>query len=365
MNRYQLILKNENGTSIDVLDGFTSLSYARSLNTTGNMSVVLPYYATVQRDWRIEIWRSVDGLPMYLEGETYWIINKLRRTWERGKWTSTIEASDCLYLLDRILVAYTRDTVKADKTILNGNEEPADDMIKTYALENFGVGSTDLVGVIDRELPIAIEVDKSLGPTTEKQAGWQDLNRVFAELASNSKQDDTDLYYDIVYDPSGNTLTLRTFAGHRGRDLSNLYFGPEFGNVAGSFAIETDWTKEFSRVYVGGDGVGSGRTVQIVDFGDFPGEFGRVEYFLDERDIGATTVLQEEAYAEYYKLKAKTKAMGTTVDTPNLRYGRDYRYGDKVTIVANGEEIPAMIKSISITVDDGRESSREVAIESV
>ncbi|MFF3416815.1 siphovirus ReqiPepy6 Gp37-like family protein [Streptomyces sp. NPDC002698] len=184
--------------------------------------------------------------------------------------------------------------------------------------------------------------------------------------------------YRFVWDPNGRCINLHFFAP---RDLSaDVRFSRELGNLR-----ELTWAltaPSVTRVIVACQGAGKNRYLyQQIDT-ESEAEWGlQIEQFLDRRDlpikadpatglpIKADLSVTDEAFntAKQAVLDAATEALTAgakngnfqlyPIDTPTLKFGRDYFVGDIVTVAIDGVEYKDIVREVSITVDSGGQNS--------
>lgn len=359
---YQLVLKSPQGARWGVIDDFISISYARAVNTVGTAVVDLPpgYDPRMfPRDARLEIHRSVANGPLALEMQTFWLLRK----WERqlqpdGSWLMSVTFADLLDLLTRRLVAYTRDTPYADKLIINGNEESPQNLMKAFVRENMGTLAINTDRIMTE---LVIEPDIDAKGNEEKQASYRSVYDTCRELAELSTENGTDLFFDIEGDVLGN-ITFRTYNNYRRMDrtestnLAPAIFSPEFGNLV-NVTISQDFSEEATAIYVGGEGMGAGRAIELVEDTDriSLSPFGRIEVFHDARDFCELSLLQKEGKTRLQQLTPRKRLDALTLDTEVTLYGRNYHYGDLVTAHADGSVFDCHVAAVNIEYSDGQE----------
>jgi hypothetical protein len=186
--------------------------------------------------------------------------------------------------------------------------------------------------------------------------------------------DTTTVGYRFLWDPNKQVINLSLFTP---RDLSkSVRFSTDLGNLR-----EFTWSltaPTVTRVIVACQGTGKGRYLyQQIDT-ETEAEWGlQIEQFLDRRDLpikadpttGAPikadlSVTDEQfATAQQAVIDAATEALSQgakngnfqiyPVDTEQIKFGRDYFVGDRVTISVDGTEYQDIVREVSITVDQG------------
>ncbi len=110
---------------------------------------------------------------------------------------------------------------------------------------------------------------------------------------------------------------------------SRVIFSSEFNNISNT--IHKSSSINYRNIgYVGGQGEGAEREIQIVSKGNYKG-LKRREVFIDARDISENSNLQDRGLA---KLSQYDYILNTesTIINKNLIYERDWNLGDIVTV---------------------------------
>jgi hypothetical protein len=355
--QYELRLLDPKGKEITrKLAVFSSLEWTRKVNDVGSFTMKLPGQLPLwwfSKDYRLEIWRGVDDRPLYLEGDTQWLIRKLKIDNQNGERVFTVSGNDLNVLLKRRIVAYDAASVYADKS------DYADDMIKEIMSENYGIGCID--GDRDLSAWIDIQGDFSLAFPIEKAFSRRELLVVFQELCQESYENGIYCAFDFVRKTSAG-IGFRTYINQRGTDRtksspSPLLFGSQYSNF-GDDTYEDDGSEEATFIYAGGQGEEATRIIQTaqdnVRIGASP--FGRIERFVDARHAKLAASVQDEAEAELRARIPKRKFSGKAVDVDKCRYGLHYKFGDKVTVELQEITLDAYVNTVHVTKTDGQET---------
>lgn len=366
--QYAVYLCDPFGSRLGDASRFVSLKYARTTNSVGAMTLILPGDFNTQfiraPDGRIEIWRRIPGASReYLETDTIWLIKKVEYDRDdKGRTTVIIEADTPLCVLrepGRIVNYNTSASDYADFT-----SDPYDNAIKDIARRNIGsVDNSSSAYVRDLSAYISIANDTSQAPTGSKAFAWRDCLKTMQEIAAASTLAGTYLAFDIVASPSPTDLQFRTYIGQRGVDhrfpggSNPVIFGPDFGNM-GDCTLSTDWRNEITYAIAGGRGEGAARltaeTADTVRVAKSP--FGLREKFVNATMYTTTTGLQAEAQATVRAGRPITIFKGRVLDIPSTRYGVHWGWGDYVTVQAFGQSFDARIDAVTVTVARGKES---------
>ncbi len=362
MAEYQIILHDAFGNQLAYLDNFYRLEYARKVNDIGALSINLPDDWDINLfkvDGRIAVMRSVGG-PLYLEGETLWLIRKIERILsDTGEIFKRISCVDTVDLLRRRIVAYHAGSAQAEKNVATA----VDDMMKDIVDENMGATATDTAR--DWSSLVSIQPDLSQCIVVTKAFAYRNVLTVLQELAKLSfEADGTYLAFDIVA-TGMDTLQFRTYTEQRGIDhrvavgQPSITFGPEWGNA--TTAERTfDHSEEWTYVLAAGQGEEAARDwsegIDATRTGISP--FGRIEYFRDARHVplGSAALLADEQEAALYEGRPRRSFTASVLDTASCTYGLHYRFGDRVTVQFGKESFDARIEGIHVTLEGGAET---------
>jgi len=356
---YTLALLDPSGNSLDVWDDFISLDYSRTLNNLGRLSVVMPYRpginpTSIRRDFHILVYRKPQNSPQYLDMRTWWIIDHV--IWDISNNTVTIEAGDLLHILNRRIVGFTPQTLKADKTYLEKTYFlKADDMMKEYVDENLGPSASPIVRKIS---VLSIAGDTSEGPEVEQQAAWKTIISVLQSIATQSAGLGTDIFFDIV-PISADNFQFKTYIGVLGSDRTITPHGANTfteSNLS-DIQIEWDYREEITNVYATGEGGGSDQL--YVNEGDTARDYsiwGRIESRINlGSETGNEYYMSKKANETLREFRPKIKLNANLVEVMGSIYGRDYNFGDKIPVSVEGYYFESMIDSVHVSLSDGEE----------
>jgi hypothetical protein len=345
------------GVKIAQLDQFLKLTYARAVNDIGTLVLELDPNSDAslyQRDTRLGVWRQGPNGALALDTECVWLVRKVKRVLSAsGERRLRVTAYSANELLRRRIVAYAAGSAQASKSGY------ADDLMKAIVSENLGSDATDT----DRDISayLTIESDLSAGQSISKAFSRRNVLTVLQELADASAEAGTNLYFDVVT-PTPGALVFATYTGQRGDDrtiTSNapLLFSPELGNLADG-ELEEDYANEVTVVYAAGRGEGDEREVVEVEDTTRSGAspFNRIEALRDARNAETTAELTAEGNGFLKAGRPRLVFGGSIVDTPQCRYGVEWKWGDKVTVQFEGYTFDAHIAAVSVTIDNGSET---------
>jgi hypothetical protein len=359
---YEVWLLNPTGDTLDVIDEWMSLTYARAVNDIGTCQLVLSGdyspFANLKPDGRLVVWRNSGGLN-YIDTESVYLITEIERTLARdGTRLITVTGLSAVELLKRRIVAYDSGTAATEKI------GAADDLMKDVVDENLNDAATDS----NRDLStyLSIEGKVALGPSVNKAIARDNVLDVCKDLSQAAIQAGSAVYFDIVA-PTHNTLEFRTFRGLRGSDhsfpggVNPVVLAPERGNLV-NVARSYDWSNEVTFAYAGGQGVEDERSVFSASSDDRINRtpFSRREVFVNgslSSGSSASEMLQDEAKTAVRAGRPKRSFSGTLVNVPGAtEYGVHWKFGDKVTAEFEGEAVDCVIDSVQVGIARGKET---------
>ena len=135
-------------------------------------------------------------------------------------------------------------------------------------------------------------------------------------------------------------------------------FSPERGGVvSGERAF--DYADEVNRIYAGGQGQGTLRQIVQVDDTTREGVSGLNlrEDFKDARMTSTTAGLTAEANT-FLRAGRPLRTFNVKLDpyAPGCVYGVNWKWGDAISVVFEGETFDAMVDSVSVDVQDKGET---------
>jgi hypothetical protein len=345
------------GNRLAQIDSFLSLTYSRSVNGVTRMIMDMPPdtdRSLFRLDGRLGIWRQPADGRIGLETDTVWLIRKFPqiRMLDSGERRLTVYAFNALELLARRIAAYASGEPEVDKSA------EADDMIKEIVYENLGAGAG--VGR-DWSALLSIQADATLCAVVDKAFSRRNILTVCQEIADQTYIQTPRVYFDIIC-PTYGTLEFRTWINQRGTDRTRasgnpLILSAELGNVSQASYVE-DYETEENFIYAGGEGEGLLREIATAQddarIGASP--FGMREGFRDSRQGPTGASLTAEAESRLNEMKPRRQFTCNLVDTEQIRYGRDWFWGDRVVVQFEDMEFECEIKQIDVQVVEGKET---------
>lgn len=324
----------------DPLAAWTSLSADLNFNEPASGSITLParpeYMAQLQPGNRLVVIRDGEiwcAGPIEMPQDYTWDVSQ-----EADPGQVAVSFSDDLAVVAGYLTypdpasAFTSQATATDavRQITAANAET---IIRTLVTENCGPGA-----LATRQVPqLVLDTATGAGTNTSITTRFEPLLDACRTVAAHdglgfrTRQVDNEIRFG-VYAPADRTATARFSAG-----LGNLR----------ALHYTLGAPTATSELIQGGS-VGARAYVEAVS-----GEasaWWRVERLLDQ--TGTTNVNGEltQAGLRAFGNDAATASLSTTtVDTPDLRAGRDYTLGDLVTVVLpTGLEVPDLVRTIRL-----------------
>lgn len=373
---YEAWVARSDGVRLACLDDFDSIDYVLGANTDTELEIILrgDYPQTfLAIDNRIEVWRFIDNLPGYLDGEKVWLIRYVEERWRGAEHVLTLAAVSSTEILATREILYDAESAYAAKT------DNADDMMKAIVREAFtssalvadrdGYSASDSTPNISAYL--TVQADLAQGVSTTMGFSRKNVLETLQEIARKSAEDGTAIYFDIVAIPSvnaaglaGTTLEFRTYKTLRGIDhtfpsgLAPLTLSMEFGNLD-DVTLARDHRGEVTFVSAAGTGLNADRQIT---FDSDTTRMGISPFNRRERVIQAFSA-QEDSNARQAIATAELRAgrplrifAARLVETEQTRYGVHWRWGDKVTAIVGTQQFDCKIDVVRVSVADGVEN---------
>lgn len=358
--RYQVEQFDSSGNRIGVYQAFNSLSYVKTRNTVGTLVMSLPYRLGVDAGFAIgqvlEIWREMDG-ALELQNETAYIVRNVRYHRDYGgRDMVTVTAFDGLDLLRGVIVDYPAASAQSQKEMF------ADDMIKQIGIENLGASALP-----SRRLPrFTVQPMSGASMRLSKGFAWRNVLDVCTEIADFATESGTHTSFDVVRtDPA--TFELRTYVGCRGMNHGHnsgdiIRVGTVYGNLRNP-SYEEAYTENFNAITAGGSGEETNRIV--VRRADalriaVGAPYNRRELFVDCRNSKTAEAVASEADSALIENRPKRIMSGKLENNRGLKWGRDFRFGDIVSVEAFGRNMDCHIESVAVTVDSKQNENVEI-----
>jgi len=363
MSTFECWLSRDDGTRIQILDLVGPFSYTLALNNIGSFTLTLP--ANFPRDLlaydrRVLFWRKPDGGGLRLEFVGF--VRLIDTTAPGGFIRRIVSGPDCNDLLNRRIVAYYAASAQASKTATGDN------FILQLVRDNLGDDTT----VAARKLSstyLDVQANPSLGPSITKAYAWRNLLDVIREVSDATRKAGSVVYFGIV--PVTETqFQMRVQLTQWGRDRTAdsgypLTFSLENENLANPHLVE-DARDEVTTAYGLGDGEDSQRDVQTSTDTAREGVsvFGRREAAINAVGNATASVL-DAADGRVNKGRPVTYFTATLLSVPGCIYGVDWGFGDLVTVSFDGRQFDALIRAVTVSVDENGKETLQCVLEAM
>lgn len=364
MARHELWYTDPLGNKISYIPNASKFSYVMVSGDVGVAQFDTPLrglnHEANTPDRRIHIYRQADGAAQRLEIVAF--LDRFSYAHNRdGLGQFGAGASDPNVLLKRRINAFASGTSQS-----NYSGSFASNMMYQAAIRNL----TEIFSaqpdrtIADHGFSVAAPI--SQGGSVNKQAAWKNTLDLLQEIQTLSKQQGQEIFFAIV--PTSETaMQFQTYANQPGADRTlasgktPVVFSLERGNLLAP-QLTYDYSNEANYIYAGGKGQEDQRNVQeasdAASIGRSP--FARKEKFVSAIS-GVLDNSDEQVLAKakdaLEKSRARVNLTGTIISTASLAYGKDWFFGDKVTIDYAGFQFDTIIRAVSVAVDgDGRET---------
>jgi hypothetical protein len=375
--RYVVNVRGTDGTLKASFDSWSDqgggLSYTKTLDAVGSYSFAMamddPRRAAFTKDAFIEIKRSVTdkGIAPYTDFVGF------HRDMEKqvdteGRRIFVSKGPDLNHLLKRGIIGFFTDDPLAQQNTF------ADDAMKNFVDQNIGPSALAPPRYKNHVFPnLAIEALKGAAPIWSGGRGFQNLEAVVHEIAVASLTD-----YQITLDTwSPLLMTFRTYYPYLGKDRTQTGAAaagntPAIFSLAANNMAEPHYTSnskdEITSVLVLGQGSQSNRIYEVVlDDGTPPTDghlldtpWNDIEESISQSQDGIVQSLTSSGLYELQHKSTKTDVTFRILNSSQLVYGRNYNFGDKVTVTFDDIDGPVdkRITGVSVSVAGGQETTQ-------
>ena len=343
MISHELRYYHPDGTAGD-MGGWTQFSLLYGLNGIGELVVTLPmtnrrsdYF---KQNGICEVWRSVNGVPR-LEGDRIWRLRSYTDLYDlnRRRWAE-LRFLDDNDLLDARIVENFLGTNAGTELI------EADDYMKTIVSEQND--SSRANG------NLTVAADTTQAAAVSRITGYNNLYDTLINIHKATLAA-TPVFFDCVR-TSTTTSEFRTYYGQRGTNRGAdsgqpLVISMEAGNMVEPKLVY-DWRQEVNFVYAFGRGDGSSRAVATYP-ASYPSNGALLrESAIDVRNVETTAELTQAAKVEYEKRITRPRFSCSIQDTPEFRYGRDFKFGDVLVANYHNHSFDVHVSTVKLEVDE-------------
>jgi hypothetical protein len=310
---YTIYIRDANFNRVGEITDFNKLELVPRFNNVGSFVLDLPTNTRAAK----ELIKPKSGIIVKRDGRTTFSGTVTSRSRSFGNQdVMTFSGKDDNVYLARTL-AYPVPGGNFSLSDYDVRTGKAETIMKQYVDYNCGLSALP-----ERRL-LTLAPDTGLGNTITGRARFHSLLELLQSLALNGGG----LGFNVVQ--VGNALEFQVYMP--GDKTRTALFSPLLGNLS-SFDYSSE-DPESNFVIVGGGGEGAERILLQKSDNTSVTNFGRIETFIDQRNMSDTVELNQSLDEELASKAEKVSLNFTPVDTPQLSFGRDYGLGDKVTIV--------------------------------
>ncbi len=344
---WDLWLSNNRGVRIENLSKASKVTIVTSIDAIGAVQIIIPKSKL----------STIPAIEMFIEARrdsrliSYGAVRKIIT----NKKSYSLIGYDSKEILARRIVAYKSGTAQAQKYA------HSDNMMKNIVRENFGSLVTDAGRNMSGFLTVADNV--SIGYIISKQFSFQNVFEILIEIGKVSAENGKPIYFTLT--PQFSSVTgevsflFETYLNQPGTDRTaignSLVFGASFGNLTDSELTE-DATAEYNYIYAGGQG--DDITRKIFETSDSSrigtGLWNRREQFKDARNEVADDALATVATTALNLGRPKFVATGKLINVEE-QFGNFWNLGDRIFVEIEGRTFTALVRSLSITLEKGKE----------
>lgn len=310
---YKIYVRDRNLSRVAEITDFLSLELLPKFNDVGAWALVLPTDTKATS----ELIKPQAGIIVVRDGVTIFSgpVTKRSRNWNNTQDETTVSGTDDnIKLLNLAYPVPSGDFTLNAYDVRTGNAEA---IMKQYTDANLGATARS-----ERRV-LTTESNQGLGGLVTGRGRFHTLLELFRSLALiggglgfRVVQVGTALEFQ-VYQPVDKTRTA--------------FFSPLLGNLADfEYSVQAP---EANYIIIGGGGEGAARIIKERGDSESIAKYGRIETFIDQRDMTDISELEQTLTEELAEKGEKTSLSITPIDTPQLTFGRDYNLGDKVSVV--------------------------------
>jgi hypothetical protein len=360
---FELRLVHLTGYYSGVIDTYSELEYLLVVNEVGVLNLTLPgnfpkYKLTP--DMRIEVWLSIEGGPLHLEGDTQFLIQAVTTEVNgEGEKSYKVVAFSLNHILKRRVIAYTSENVGFGYQI-----DQADDMMKVIVRQNFGSLATT---ARDISAYLSVDSDLSLAASIEMDVSYKYVLDVLKDIANASLEIGTPLFFEIVAQNPPSGLAFRVFVNNRGQDRrfsggNALILSQENGSI-GAYTVVEDYDTEVNYVYAFGPGEGdlqmASELSDTLRVSATP--FSLKEAIYNNQQTDSINSLDSEGRAFLVAHRPRRIFEGAVANAPGAMYGRHWFYGDRITVQTDDDQFDCFLSAVHV-VSNGTQTTIDAVL---
>lgn len=324
------------------IDDFTQLNVVLRFNAEGTWVLTLPADGDIAPlvEWGDGIIVKRNNVVL-LSG----VILRMQRDWSAGTNHLVLSGVDDTGRLgDRVAVPvpagppYSAQEADVQSAI-------GETILRAYVNNNAGPGA-----IVTRRIPgLVLGTNGGLGVATVVRARFQNLLLILQQAASMGG----DLGFKVVQ--VGTTLEFQVYQPVD--KTATAIFSSGLGNLRAFSYTRAAGTATY--MYAGGGGEGTARVISEAS-SPLIYTYGRIERFMDRRDIASAPELVTVAQDEVDKAADQRELRLSPVETSALQFGTHYNLGDRVTVVVDGVAIRDVVREIHLSLGSDGETLEPV-----
>jgi hypothetical protein len=333
---YEFRFRTPGGAPLYTTQQVVSAEMTLVENDAGAVNVVIPEvkpFEFFRRDTRLEVWRGVDGGPLRLLGDTFYLLRKMRYKRTAAGAFLSLGGQDLKSILRSRFINSYAGSPRSRKS------KACDDMMREIVRENLGTSAgVNESGVSRVVTGLTVETDSTRLPVMDKGFAWDTVLTTLQNLARASAEIGTYVSFDVFYDPLSALMQFRVFTGQRGVNrragaFNALALSPESGSIS-EVEVEDDYSEEITYCKAGGQGEGADRELgtytDITRTNESP--FNYREDFYNDSNIETNSVLVADAKSQVNKGRPLRNVKAKINQTSQVRFGVNYGWGDILTV---------------------------------
>ena len=329
-----------------VVTDFLSLAISKQLNAidmlTTSIEARSPSFQYMDMGAIIQVWRQDVELGIANTLEFAGIIRKRVATKDTTT-RYTIQAVGMLALLADRVIAYKANKVNLSKF----TAVPAESILKRLFNFNIGSSATTANGrLIDGRITgMSTAATAGTGTSLTMKCSMLPLLKTMQEIAYSGG-----LAYTLTYTAPA-TWVFTTFVGQIGTDrTADITLSVSTGTVA-RITQTSDAINNFTTVIVGGSGTEEAKQFSTYPTSGIPTGLSLRETYVDAKNQqNSTTAFLTQFGAKTLSIQQR-KRVSYSVDvlqTSEMRYGRDYFFGDKIAVNWNKSVINQFVVGVGL-----------------
>jgi len=357
-----MTIYNASGVIQTIATDYLQLGISRQVNAiaglTFTMASTSPNAQYLQYGYIVSVTRQDAAQDITAAVEFAGMIRKIVRVVSTQTIYQITAVSMMALLSDRV-VAYRANV--ANRSVFAA--VPAETILKTlfnYNCTALAVTGTKSQRIIDGNTAgMTTSASAGGGSTVSIACSMQNLLETMQKVAIGNGGD-----FDMVWTAPA-TYTFTWYLGQRGTNRSSsVILSVATGTIA-ELQVITDRVQDFTNVILGGSGESLARNMYSRPASLNTGLSNR-ERFIDSRSQGAGTT------AAYYntigdstlaqQIQRRTIYNVKLTQNAALRYGRDYFFGDLVSINDNGTLVVQMVQGVDLKFDSNGSESVKVKL---